>query len=369
MPRASRSACPVIMLEIRMLMYAAVYEGHGSVVVSELPDPIVPPSGGLLAVEGSGVCIADGEVIRGLGGPPHRPPIVLGHEIVGRVAASGPAASGQIRTLQGRRVIVDDARPCGKCAFCRQKAPRCCRSPHYGHIPDEPGASWGGYAECVTLDDRSSLHVLEEDLPLELATFAFPLASGIEWTHRLAALRADETVAVVGNSRMGVASVAAAALRKPRRIVLYGSDGGGAARLAAASLGAEVADASVAPDGVFDVVVIVTEATAAETAFGFGLAATMGRVIAASCATDTIAVEPESIRRRGLTIRGGRGHSSASMDEAIAALTTRTGWFSETYFEIFPLDQAHKALATMHDRNGTAFGTHRVITPPSRRAE
>jgi threonine dehydrogenase-like Zn-dependent dehydrogenase len=294
---------------------------------------------------------------------------VLGHEIVGRVAASGPAASGQIRTLQGRRVIVDDARPCGKCAFCQQKAPRCCRSPHYGHIPTETGANWGGYAEFVTLDDLSNLHVLEEDIALELATFAFPLASGIEWAHRLAALQADEAVAVVGNSRMGVASVAAAALRKPRRIVLYGSDGGGAARRAAASLGAEVADVGVAPESVFDVVVIVTEATAAEAAFGFELAATMGRVITASCATDTIAVEPESIRRRGLTIRGGRGHSSASMDEAIVALTTHSEWFNEKYFEVFALDQTHEALATMHDRNGTAFGKHRVITPSSRRAE
>jgi threonine dehydrogenase-like Zn-dependent dehydrogenase len=352
-----------------MVMYAAVYEGHGRVAVSELPDPIVRPSGGLLAVEGSGVCIADGEVIRGLGGPPHRPPIVLGHEIVGRVVASGPVASDRIRALQGRRVILDDARPCGECAFCQQKAPRCCRSPHYGHIRAETGANWGGYAEFVTLDGLSNLHALEEDLSLELATFAFPLASGIEWVHRLAALQTDETVAVVGNSRMGVASVAAAALRKPGRIVLYGSDGGGAARRAAALLGAEIADASVAPDSVFDVVVIVTEATAAEAAFGFELAATMGRVITASCATDTIAVEPESIRRRGLTIRGGRGHSSASMDEAIAALTTHSEWFNEKYFEVFALDQTHKALATMHDRNGTAFGTHRVITPSSRRAE
>jgi propanol-preferring alcohol dehydrogenase len=350
-------------------MYAAVYEGDGKVVVCELPDPIAPPSGGLLAVEGSGICIADGEVIRGLGGPPHRPPIVLGHEIVGRVVASGPDAPDQIRALRSRRVILDDARPCGECVFCLRRAPRCCRSPHYGHIPAEADASWGGYAECVTLDDLSNLHVLDEGLALERATFAFPLASGIEWVHRLAALQADETVAIVGHSRLGVASVAAAALRKPRRIVLYGSEGGGAARRTAASFGAEVADACVPPDSAFDVVVIVTEATAAETAFGFELAATMGRVITASCATDTIAVEPESIRRRGLTIRGGRGHGSASMDEAIAALTAHCEWFDEQYFEVFALDQAHEALATMHDRNGTAFGTHRVITPSSRSAE
>jgi hypothetical protein len=57
------------------------------------------------------------------------------------------------------------------------------------------------------------------------------------------------------------------------------------------------------------------------------------------------------------------------MDEAIAALTAHCEWFDEQYFEVFALDQAHEALATMHDRNGTAFGTHRVITPSSRSAE
>ena len=51
------------------------------------------------------------------------------------------------------------------------------------------------------------------------------------------------------------------------------------------------------------------------------------------------------------------------------ALTTHSEWFNEKYFEVFALDQTHEALATMHDRNGTAFGTHRVITPSSRRAE
>jgi threonine dehydrogenase-like Zn-dependent dehydrogenase len=344
-------------------MYAAVYQGEGRIAVVDQPPPALPTSGGLLAVEGCGVCIADGEAIRGLGGPPHRPPIVLGHEIVGRVLAVGPDAPDQVRALEGRRVIVDDARPCGSCTFCVRAAPRCCRSPHYGHIPMKSGTSWGGYSEIVTLDALSNLHLLDEDVPVERATFAFPLASGIEWTHRLAGLRPEDTVAVVGHSRMGVATIAAASLKQPRRMALYGLDGGTAAVQAAASLGADVADLAERPADGFDVVVVVTEASTAEAALGLELAATMGRVVFASCATDAISIEPESIRKRGLTVRGGRGHSSESLDDAITALTMHTDWFGEAYFERFELDDAQSALETMHDELGSTYGVHRVISP------
>jgi propanol-preferring alcohol dehydrogenase len=341
-------------------MRAVIYDGNGLLALTEQPDPVAPTDGGLLAVEGSGVCIADGEVVRGLGGPAHRPPIILGHEIVGRVLAAGPDAPGLAR-LVGHRVLVDDARPCGTCAFCVRDAPRCCRSPHYGHIGHQPGTGWGGYGQLLTLDRLSNLHPVTDDVPLERATFSFPLASGIEWTHRLAGLAPGETVAVVGHSRMGVASVAAASLKQPGRIAVYGHPGGDAAVRAVAALGADVVDDTDHPAAGFDVVVVVTEASAAEAALGLELAGTLGRVVLASCAMEPIAVEPESIRKRGLTVRGGRGHTAPSLDEAIAALTTHADWFNADYFERFDLDDAQKALETMHDERGVAVGTHRVL--------
>lgn len=341
-------------------MRAAIYQGNGRVTAADVPDPTPPIDGGLVAVEGSGVCIADGEVIRGLGGPPHNPPIILGHEIVGRVVAAGDCAP-ELAALIGHRVLVDDARPCGTCGFCRRGAPRCCRSPHYGHIGHKDGTGWGGYGETLTIDPFTNLHAIAVDVPLERATFAFPLASGIEWAHRLAGLSADETVAVVGHSRMGVASVAAASLKQPSRIAFYGSTGGDRAVLAAKALGAEIADSTERPSDGFDVVIAVTEATAAEAALALELAGTLGRVVLASCATQPMSLAPESIRKRGLTVRGGRGHTAPSLDDAIAALSDHPEWFTADYFERFDLSDAQTALETMHDENGISIGTHRVI--------
>jgi propanol-preferring alcohol dehydrogenase len=123
-----------------------------------------------------------------------------------------------------------------------------------------------------------------------------------------------------------------------------------------------VVHGSERPADGFDVVLVVTEATAAEAALGLELAGTMGRVVLASCATDAISVEPESIRKRGLTVRGGRGHTAPSLDDAITAMTVNDGWLPASLFEHFALADAQKALESMHDDRGVSVGTHRVIT-------
>jgi propanol-preferring alcohol dehydrogenase len=152
---------------------------------------------------------------------------------------------------------------------------------------------------------------------------------------------------------------------------MFGEDGGDAAQEAARSLGAEVlvgqGDAGLATQ--FDVVVVVTEASAAETALGLSLAGTLGRVITASCSTDVVALEPESIRKRGLLVRGGRAHTAASLDDAIAAVTAHRNWFPKGFFETFALDQAQGALTTMHDSRNRPYGRHRVIVPGANRSD
>jgi threonine dehydrogenase-like Zn-dependent dehydrogenase len=328
--------------------------------LDEMPDPVLADDLGLLDIEGCGICIADGEVVRGIGGPPHPTPIVLGHEIVGRVRSVGGAAPEKIRDLVGRRVLVDDARPCGVCGYCQRGFPRSCRSPHYGHIGLEAERSWGGYASVLTLDERTNLVTIDENLALERASFAFALASGIEWLHLNAQLRSGESVAVVGHSRMGLASIASAALAGAGRIALYGGPEGEAAASAAKALGADLRGPEF--DGeAFDVVAVVTETSAQEAALGLALAAPLGRVAMASCALDPIEVQPESVRKRGLTIRGGRGHTAPALAGSVAALTERPDLIPDDFFETTDLADVARALATMHDNGDRPFGRHRLV--------
>jgi alcohol dehydrogenase, propanol-preferring len=110
------------------------------------PDPVVGPHDVLIAVAACGVCRTDLHIVDGELTAPVLP-LVLGHEIVGRVVACGTRVEG-IPT--GARVGVPWlAWACGACAFCRRGLENLCdRARFTGYHRD------GGYADLTTADAR-----------------------------------------------------------------------------------------------------------------------------------------------------------------------------------------------------------------------
>jgi alcohol dehydrogenase, propanol-preferring len=111
----------------------------------DLPDPTPGPTEILVRVAACGVCRTDLHVIEG-DLEPHLLPVVPGHQIVGRVAACGEAAS---RFVPGDRVgIAWLRRACGSCAFCLSGRENLCGGSRYtGWDAD------GGYAEYAVVDE------------------------------------------------------------------------------------------------------------------------------------------------------------------------------------------------------------------------
>src|SRR5262245_4566476 len=112
----------------------------------ELPDPQPAAGEVLIKVEACAVCRTDLHVIDGeLPNPKY--PLVLGHEIVGRVIANGPNAN---RFRVGDRVGVPWlGRTCGVCEYCKAGLENLCNDPEFtGYTRD------GGYAEMTTADER-----------------------------------------------------------------------------------------------------------------------------------------------------------------------------------------------------------------------
>lgn len=81
--------------------------------IAEVPLPAVDSSRVLVRAETLGICGTDLKVVTGA--VPSSCPLVLGHELVGRVADSSDP-----RFPKGRRVLVDPAIRCGNCAQCVQ---------------------------------------------------------------------------------------------------------------------------------------------------------------------------------------------------------------------------------------------------------
>ncbi len=136
-------------------MRAMVLERPGEpLVAAERPRPEPAPGQVLLRVLACGVCrtdlhVADGEL------PDPKLPLVLGHEIVGEVAALGTGVEG---LAAGDRIGVPWLGwTCGECAFCASGRENLCgRARFTGYRLD------GGYAEFAVADRR----------------FCFPLPAG-----------------------------------------------------------------------------------------------------------------------------------------------------------------------------------------------
>ncbi|MDC9825795.1 zinc-dependent alcohol dehydrogenase family protein [Devosia sp. ZB163] len=111
-------------------------------VLDDIPIPVPAEGEVLIRVSACAVCRTDLHIIDG-DLPPHRLPLVPGHEIVGVVAGLGPATQGL--ALGDRVGVTWLGGTCGVCRYCRAGRENLCDFPVFtGYDRD------GGYAEyCV----------------------------------------------------------------------------------------------------------------------------------------------------------------------------------------------------------------------------
>src|SRR6266566_3521799 len=95
-------------------MKALLLSQYRQLEITELPRPEPGPSEVLVRVAACGICGSD---VHGYDGSSGRriPPIVMGHEAAGTVAAVGPDVKG---VAQGDRVTFDSTVYCGECSNC-----------------------------------------------------------------------------------------------------------------------------------------------------------------------------------------------------------------------------------------------------------
>jgi propanol-preferring alcohol dehydrogenase len=118
---------------------------------AHLPVPEPGPDELLVRVRACAVCRTDLHVAEG-DLPPHRSPVVPGHQVVGEVVGAGARVAG---FAEGDRVgVAWLRRTCGQCRFCRRGAENLC--------PDSRYTGWdadGGYAEYTTVPAAYAYHL------------------------------------------------------------------------------------------------------------------------------------------------------------------------------------------------------------------
>jgi L-iditol 2-dehydrogenase len=277
---------------------AAVWRGDGELVLADWELPPLGEDDLLVKVSACGVCGSDLHVLDG-GFPGIQPPLVLGHESFGTVAALGTAVSG---ITEGDVVTWEPKYTCRQCFYCREGED--------ANLCENLSRISGSFAD-YTLVPQRAVHLCPAGCDPNALMLAEPLSCALYAFDR-AAVRVDESVAIVGAGTIGLLLLMLARRAGARRVIV--SDPNPTKRDLALQLGAdEVLDPRTVSIG--EAVRACTARRGADAAFeAVGLSDTVtdtmdavragGRValVGVMRAEDAATLNLPSLQQRDLTI-------------------------------------------------------------------
>src|SRR5438552_16069568 len=131
-------------------MKALLLSQYRHLEVTDLAVPVPGREEVLIQVAACGICGSD---VHGYDGSSGRriPPIVMGHEAAGRIAAPGAEVNG---FAKGDRVTFDSTIYCGVCAPCRRGEINLCDSRQVLGVSCADYRRAGAFAEYVAVPSR-----------------------------------------------------------------------------------------------------------------------------------------------------------------------------------------------------------------------
>jgi 6-hydroxycyclohex-1-ene-1-carbonyl-CoA dehydrogenase len=199
-------------------MKAALFRGpHRPLDLVEVPTPTPAAGEVLVKVAGCGLCHTDLHYIDHGVETFKPPPLILGHEAAGTVAALGPGQHGPNGKgcAVGDRVLIPAVLSCGRCGFCREGRENLCANlVMLGNNVD------GAYAEYVAVPAKDLVPV-PAGIPLDRAcVIADAISTPYHAVTRRARVRMGDRVAVVGCGGVGLNVIQCAAAAGARVLAL-----------------------------------------------------------------------------------------------------------------------------------------------------
>jgi len=194
-------------------MKALVLQEYKKFAVEELPVPAPQPGEVLVRVKACGICGSD---VHGMDGSTGRriPPLVMGHEAAGEIAAVGP---GVTVWKAGDRVTFDSTVYCGECWFCKRGDVNLCDNRQVLGVSCGDYRRQGAFAEYVAVPQRI-LYRLPDNLTFEQAAMVEAVSVAVHAIARTPNLR-DNTAVVVGVGMIGLLVVQALRVAGCKQII------------------------------------------------------------------------------------------------------------------------------------------------------
>lgn len=334
-------------------MRAVVIHAAKDLRVEECQAEAVGPGEVEVAVEAGGICGSDLHYFNhgGFGTVHLREPMILGHEVAGRIVALGEGVEG---LAAGDRVAVSPSRPCRACEYCLVGLPnQCLNMRFYGSAMPFPHIQGAFRQRLVAL--ASQCHKVAEGVSIGEAALAEPLAVTLHAIARAGSLL-DRRVLVSGCGPIGALAIIAARAHGAREIVATDVVDGvldfaariGADRTINVAKAPEVLAAYGTGKGSFDVQL---EASGNEGAVRTGLDVLRPRGVLVQLGLGgDIAIPQNLVVAKEIEIRGTfRFHTEFAL--AVDLINRRRVDLKPLLSGTYPLEEAVRAFETAGDRS------------------
>jgi L-iditol 2-dehydrogenase len=186
--------------------------------LADFPQPEPGPGEVLIRVAACGICGSD---VHGYDGTSGRriPPIVMGHEAAGVVAATG---AGVARFKPGDRVTFDSTVYCGECAFCKRGEVNLCDRREVIGVSCGDYRRHGAFAEYIAIPERI-LYQLPEAMSFPEAAMLEAVSVALHAVHVTGDLK-GQTVLVIGAGMIGLLTMQAARAAGAARVMIADID-------------------------------------------------------------------------------------------------------------------------------------------------
>lgn len=348
---------------------AAVLRRFGEELrIEEVPVPAeIEPGALLVRTEACSICGTDVHLWQGSLALKVDLPVILGHEMVGRIVRMGPGAErdsvGQ-ELREGDRICWTHT-ACGSCYFCTvARQPTLCdnRRAYMFENMERPPHLLGGFTEYGYVLPESGRIKVPDNVPNELASLSScAFRSVMNAFDNLGGISPSESVAIQGAGPLGLLAAAVAAVAGAKRIVVIGAPD---ARLelaeafgASETISIERHDAAERLDQVRALTDgrgadVVMEFTGHPAAFGEGLELVRkgGRyLVVGQLGEGATSIKPSTIVKKNIRVIGSFSGDARSYFKALDFVSRQQDRipFGRMISNRYRLDEVNTALARM----------------------
>ena len=188
-------------------------KGKGLVEIRDVSSPSIGDSEVLIDVRACGICGTDLHIYNDEF--PYYPPVILGHEFSGTIAALGKDVQGW---AVGDRVVGEPhTMACGVCYLCRTGNRQIC--------PQKRSPGWGIDGACAPLmrwPEPGLLHRIPGNLDFKAAALTEPLANVVTDIILTQAVTGGDVVALAGPGPIGVMAALVAKHAGASTVIMFG---------------------------------------------------------------------------------------------------------------------------------------------------